>query len=371
MIRLHCNPRAVRGVPGDAELSIVSLAAARAAHTEMSAWPTFVPTPLRSLDPLARSSGVAAIFYKDESQRLGLGSFKALGGAYAAGIAIREWQAQHPGGDLAAVTLTCATDGNHGRSVAYGARRYGCRCVVHMHEHAPPDKVAAIQALGAIVVRIAGTYDDAVRFAREASMRPNWLLIADTSDDVTDPTPMRVMQGYGVLVLEILETLPSPPTHVFVQAGVGGLAAAVAGSFAEAYGDLRPTFVTVEPERAACVFESGVLGRPATVAGSLETQMAMLSCGEASPLAWKVLERFADAFITIDDDAAVAWTRRLSSGADGSPAIDVGISGAAGLAGLQSALADAAVKRALKLDEKSRVLVIGTEGGPNPATPPL
>jgi diaminopropionate ammonia-lyase len=337
----------------------------------MSAWPAFAPTPLRSLDPLAQSSGVAAIFYKDESQRLGLGSFKALGGAYAAGIAIREWQAQHPHSDVASLTLTCATDGNHGRSVAYGARRYGCRCVVHMHEHAPPDKVAAIQALGAIVVRISGTYDDAVRFAREASERPNWLLIADTSDGPSDPTPVRVMRGYGVLVLEILETLPSPPTHVFVQAGVGGLAAAVAGTLAEAYGDLRPVFVTVEPERAACVFESGVLGRPAAVGGTLETQMAMLSCGEASPIAWLVLERLADAFMTIDDDTAIAWTRRLRSGAIGSPAIDVGVSGAAGLAGLQSALADPAAKRALGLDERSRVLVIGTEGGPGLPTPPL
>jgi diaminopropionate ammonia-lyase len=364
MIRCHLNPRAVRGAPSDAELQIVSLAAARAARAELSTWPGFAPTPLRSLDPLARSSGIAALFYKDESQRLGLGSFKALGGAYAAGLAIREWQSKHPGSDVAALTLTCATDGNHGRAVAFGAQRYGCNCVVHVHDHALPDKIAAIQALGAMVVRITGTYDDAVRFARNASTRPNWLLVSDTSDDVADPTPIRVMQGYGVLTLELLERLASPPTHVFVQAGVGGLAAALAGTLAEAYGDVRPTFVVVEPERAACVFASAVLGRPAVVEGSLETEMAMLSCGEASPVAWQVLERHADAFVTIDDATAVSWTQRLRSGDDGFPAIDVGISGAAGLAGLQSALADRATREALALDERSRVLVIGTEGGP-------
>jgi diaminopropionate ammonia-lyase len=263
------------------------------------------------------------------------------------------------------LTVTCATDGNHGRSVAFGARRHGCRCVVYMHEHAPQDKAAAIEALGAHVVRTHGNYDDSVRIARAAGAQANWLLVPDTSNDPDDPLPRRVMQGYGVITLELLEQLPLAPTHVFVQAGVGGLAAAMAATLAEAYGTARPLLVVVEPERAACVFASAAAGRPTAVTGSLETAMAMLSCGEVSPIAWRILERRADAFITIDDAAAVEWTRRLragdGAGDQGTAPLDVGVSGAAGLAGLQCVLAEDAAKRELQLDAESRVVVIGTE----------
>lgn len=364
MIRFLANPRAAHDSLGDEELAVVSLAAARAARAELSRWPEFATTPLRRLDVLARAGGLAEILYKDESQRLGLGSFKALGGAYAASLAIRERLAREPGIPPAALTLTCATDGNHGRSVAFGARRHGCACVVYMHEQAPPDKAEAIRALGATVVRTAGTYDDSVRIARAASAQPDWLLVPDTSNDRDDPVAARVMQGYGVLSLEVLEQVSRPPTHVFVQAGVGGLAAALAGTFAEACGPARPIFVVVEPERAACVFASAVLGRAAVIPGPLATKMAMLSCGETSPIAWRILERRAAAFMTIEDESAVEWAARLRSGADGLPAIDVGVSGAAGLAGLQCALDDHDAKSALRLDERSRVLVFGTEAGP-------
>jgi diaminopropionate ammonia-lyase len=363
VIKYFANPRATRDALTEGELAVVSLRAARAARAELLTWPRFAPTPLHELAQLARANGIAALLYKDESQRLGLGSFKALGGAYAAGVAIRERLAAGSAISAASLTLACATDGNHGRSVAYAARRHGCSCVVYMHESAPADKAAAIQALGALIVRTAGTYDDSVRIARAAAKQPDWLLVPDTSDDPADPTPARVMQGYGVMALELIDELETPPTHVFVQAGVGGLAAAIAGNFAEAYGARRPMCVVVEPERAACVFASAVLGHAATIDGPLDTEMAMLSCGEASRVAWPVLDRRADAFIAIDDDAAVHWTRQLRSGAAGMP-LDVGVSGAAGLAGLQCALADPSTKRALGLDADSRVVVIGTEGAP-------
>jgi len=360
------------------ERKITSLEAARRAMAELSTWPQYAVTPLRSLAGLAKADGLGAIFYKDEATRFGLDSFKALGGAYAAGLAARRLVVERfgvePPMDPAAwapewtsnLTLTCATDGNHGRSVAFGAVRYGCQCVVYMHERAPDEKAKAIEALGATVIRTPGSYDDSVRVARAAAAaNPDWLLVPDTTNDPNDPIPAQVMQGYGVMSLEIFDQLPGgePPTHVFVQGGVGGLAAAIAGNFAEAYPDRRPFTVVVEPEQAACLLESARLGRPAVITGDLDTNMAMLSCGEASPLAWTILKSRADAFMVIDDATALEWTTRLVKGEAGDPALDVGISGAAGLAGLQAALADPAMRAAFGLNQDSRVLVVGTEAG--------
>src|SRR5262249_55978696 len=152
------------------------------------------------------------------------------------------------------VTLCCATDGNHGRSVAFAARQLGCKAVVYVHEQVSPVKAAAIEALGARVERVPGTYDDAVRRARSAAAERNWLLVQDKSTDPLDETTLLVMQGYTVMVLEILEQLADQPlpTHVFLQAGVGGLAGAIAGALADMLGERRPMIVVVEPEAAAC-----------------------------------------------------------------------------------------------------------------------
>jgi diaminopropionate ammonia-lyase len=356
-MRIVLNPSASRGEYTAREAMIISRALALEARREISRWPEYAPTPLHRLDRLAARLGIGALYYKDESDRLGQGSFKTLGGAYAATLRLRDLD---PG---KSVTLCCATDGNHGRSVAFAAKRHSCASVVFMHEHAPADKEAAIAALGARVIRVAGTYDDSVRHAQKAASEQGWVLVADTSEDAYDQTTRQVIQGYGVMMLEIVEQLAGllPPSHVFVQAGVGGLAAAVAGVLAEVYGAARPKLIVVEPETAACLLQSALNGAPSKVGGDLRTAMEMLSTGEASPVAWPILHQRADAFIAIEDSAAVALARELSSSQD--VPLSVGISGVAGLAGLAELLEHPEAAATLGLKPDSRVLVFGTEQG--------
>lgn len=352
LMRIILNPLASRDNYSGREALVICRLRAEDAYREIAQWPEYSVTPLRHLSGLAATLGIGQLYYKDESGRLGQGSFKTLGGAYAATLKLRTLQPPQ------SITLCCATDGNHGRSVAFAARRHGCGCVVFMHEHAPKDKEVAIAELGARVVRLAGTYDDSVRYAREVAITKGWILVPDTSDNPLDPTTRHVIQGYGVMVLEVLRQLEDcpKPTHVFVQAGVGGLAAAVAGILAELYGQTRPRFVVVEPDSAACLLESALQGKPSKVGGNLRTVMEMLSTGEASQVAWPILERRADVFLTIGDAVAIETTRKIGA------QIDVGVSGAAGLAGLVELLRHREAADMVGLKADSRILVFGTEG---------
>jgi diaminopropionate ammonia-lyase family len=268
---------------------------------------------------------------------------------------------------LAELTLCCATDGNHGLSVAHAAKRFGCRCVVFMHAHAPEYKAAAIRRQGAEVRRIAGTYDDSVRIARATACDSSWVLIADTSTADFEQVPAEIIQGYAVMALELLDQFGGRgPTHVFIQGGVGGLAAAIAGAFAAAFGPQRPALIVVEPETAACLMESARVGTAAQIGGSQRTIMEMLACGEASPVAWTILQHRADAFITIDDDAARNALTLLRSGTAAGFPIDVGPSGAASFAGLLEVMKHSAIREQLELGSDARVLVFGTEAGASP-----
>jgi diaminopropionate ammonia-lyase len=353
-VRYRLNTDTSRGPYSADERRILSLERSRAALKEFEQWPGYAPTPLRDLPELADRFAIAALSYKDESGRFGLGSFKALGGAYAAGRALSRASITDPG----RATLCCATDGNHGRSVAYAAQRLGCRCVVFMHEHAPKAKAEAIRALGAQVITTPGTYDDSVSLARQLAHSNGWIPVMDTSDDEFDETVVDVMNGYATTALEICDQCrKDPPTHAFVQAGVGGLAAAVAATFAQVFGRGRPTLVVVEPETAACVLECAMNGSPVNVRGDLNTAMQMLSCGRASNLAWKILNRHGDAFLAIEDRFAEAARDELVR-----QKIDAGVSGAAALAGLMAAINAPELRDALAIDRRSRVLVFGTEG---------
>lgn len=212
-VRYQPNRRAAsQGVPyPDALRGILSLAALAEARAEIAAWPGYAPTPLRDLPGLAREAGVGTIRYKDEAGRFGLGSFKALGGAYAVQRLLRRPGSSHgtSEGTLAgALTVTCATDGNHGRAVAWGARTFGCRCVIYLHERVSAGRERAIAALGAEVRRTAGTYDDAVRQADADARRHGWHVVSDTSYPGYEDIPREVMQGYGVLVAEALDQWP-------------------------------------------------------------------------------------------------------------------------------------------------------------------
>jgi len=360
-VRFHLNRHASRDAYRAGEARVISLAAATRALDELKSWPGYGPSPLHELPDMARQLGVGSIACKDESRRFGLGSFKSLGGAYAAELALRR---RSP--TLAPPTLCCATDGNHGQSVAHAARRRSCRCVIFVHEHAPAAKISAMQALGAAVVRVPGNYDDSVRHAQRISAENGWLLISDTSEIESDPAVAEVMQGYGVMVLEILAQWRglALPTHVFVQAGVGGLAAAIAGCFADLAAADRPCVVVVEPEAAACVMQAALDGRPGSLPGDLATNMAMLSCGQVSAPAWSILSTRADAFMTVSDAQADAAAARLLHG-DCAACFDRGLtpSSAAGLAGLAAAAEDAGIASMLGLEAASRVLIFATEGG--------
>ncbi len=332
--------------------AIQSLAGGRAAMRAISAWPGYAPTPLVALPSLAATIGLASLHIKHEGHRFELQSFKALGGAYV----VELWAAASA--DPAQTTFTCATDGNHGRSVAWGARRVGAKCVIYVHETVSAGRAAAIASFGAEVRREGRTYDDAVRAADEAARVNGWLLVSDTSYPGYDQIPRDVMQGYSVLPMEI-EDQGLAPTHVFVPGGVGGLAASVLAHAWEQRGAARAKLIVVEPERAACLLASARTGRATTIGGDLETIMAGLSCGEPSHLAWDILGPGADAFAAITDDAAANAMRKLAT-----LGLAVGESGAAGLAGLLAL--DAHARAALGIDATSRVLIYGTEGATDP-----
>jgi diaminopropionate ammonia-lyase len=375
--RWSLNPNAHRRAATSEERRIVSLQSATQALVEIRRWSGYTPTPLRDLASLAAQLGVHEIHYKDESTRFSLGSFKALGGAYAAArqvqrmlrgrngqdVSLSDLFSGRHGGEIQDITLCCATDGNHGVSVAFAARRMNCRCVIFMHEQASSTREKLMLELGATVHRTPGTYDDSVRIARKAAGSPGWVLIADTTGETFEQVPAEVIQGYTVMLLEILDQDPDAlPTHVFVQGGVGGLAAAVAGFFAEHFGEHRPMLIVVEPETAACLLASSNAGMASRIDGNLHTIMGMLECGEASSIAWTILKQRADAFITIDDETAVQAHAFLTRGNAGET-LDVGYSGAAGVAGFMAAIADPEVTAALRLDKASRILTFGTEMG--------
>ncbi len=382
--RLFSNPRADHGrVYGPSERAILSRAAFQEAMAEIGAWPGYAPTPLRSLGGLARAAGIDRIWYKDEGARFNLNSFKALGGAYAVlRLLAREVQARVPGVPVTAldlvvghygkvtrtVTVTTATDGNHGRSVAWGAQVFGGNCVVYIPANCSEGRRRAIEAFDARVVRVNGTYDEAVRQAAADARANGWHVVSDTSYTGYMDVPRDVMQGYTVMVEEAMSQLPASerPTHVFIQGGVGGLPAAVCGHLWETWGRQRPRLVVVEPHNADCLYRSAMAGQPVTADGDLDTVMAGLACGEVSLLAWAILERGADDFMTIPDAAAVATMRLLADGAHGGRPIVAGESGVAGLAALLCAAANPETRAGLGLAPDARVLVFGTEGATDP-----
>jgi len=362
------NSRVDRSRPyGSAELAVLGGKAYAEAKRIITSWPGYAPTPLLSLSGIAAGAGVGALYYKDEGPRFSLGSFKALGGAYAVNRLAHEWKLRD-GRDTSQLTVTCATDGNHGRAVAWGARQVGCKCVVFVHELVSAGRVAAMERYGAEVRRVPGNYDDAVHHAATAAKHNGWTVVSDTSYAGYTEIPRQVMQGYSLLMDEALQQLPAAdvPTHVFVQGGVGGLAAALAAYLWEIYGADRPCVIVVEPDKADCLLRSCRAGGLQIVSGKLDTIMAGLACGEPSLIAWEMLHKAADAFMSIRDKDAVACMRLLAAPPAGDPCVVAGESGVAGLAGLLAVAGDQAIRAALGMDAASRVLVIGTEADTDP-----
>lgn len=326
------------------------------------------PTPLHSLPVLARELGVGGIIVKDESQRFGLNAFKVLGASWAAHRFF-----ERNGGS--ADTLASATDGNHGRAVAWAARQAGKRAVIYVPRHTVPARIAAIRAEGAEVVVVDGTFDDAVRRADEDSCANHWQVFSDTGYPGYMEIPAWIMEGYSTMFTEIEAQLTElrgrPPDIVMVQAGVGGLAGAAVRHFVSAEREHRPVLVAVQSSEADGLVESALSGDGEAHAtrGNQDTMMAGLACGMPSLVAWPVLKRGVSLFVSVEDRYAAEAMRRLYFPVTGDPRIISGETGAAGLAGLM-ALCGAAefadARDRLGITGNTSALVINSEGDTDP-----
>ena len=352
---------------------------------EIRDWPEYAVQPLHSLDALAARTHVGKIFYKDESGRFGreMGSFKALGAPYAVyriladevekATGLRPSSAQLRAGTFREVTrrvtVTVATDGNQGRGLAYAAKVFGCRCVVYVHSHVSAGRKQAMEALGAIVIRIDGEYEASVARSRSDARCNGWYFVSSTSwDDYATGSPRDVMNAYMVLVDEVLGQLPAPDaiTHVFVQGGVGSIAAAIFLRFYQETHGTTPRMVVVEPNEADCLYQSALNRTPTPSAGTLRTIMAGLACREVSPAAWTILDWLASDFVTIPDAWAKEAMQVLAEG-DADTPIVCGETAAGGAAVVLNASRTAALRQALGLNEQSQVLLFGLEGATDPA----
>ncbi len=359
-VRLLMNPAAVdRG--GDeftAPFGAAAVAAAQAYHRSL---PSYEPTPLVPLPGLAAELGIGSLHVKDESRRFGLKAFKGLGASWAVSRVIE----QHPGRTLTFVT---ATDGNHGRAVAWAAARSGHSSVVYLPHEASAGRVEAIARLGARASRVEGSFDDAVERARAAAEDQGWMLLQDTSWAGYEQVPRWVMQGYLTLANEAIDQLGGEaPTHVFLQCGVGSFAASITAFLVERFGANRPMVFIVEPEGAACGMAAMERSEdaPPRLEEAPDTFMAGLSCGQLSVSAWAILRRHADGWLACQDDIARAGMRRLARPAAGDAEVISGESGAV-TAGLVETVCSQpelqAVRRQLRLDDYASVLLISTEG---------
>lgn len=360
---------------------IVSVETGRIAQRQIACWPGYRVSPLHRLDGFAADCKIADVYYKDESERFGLKSFKALGGAYAVAQQLLHVISQQTGQRpkmnelfghrfdevVSGVTVATATDGNHGRSVAWGAQQFGCHCVIYIHADVSRSREQTMAKLGADVRRISGNYDDSLKEAAKAALQHDWIIVSDNSYEGYLDIPRDVMAGYTVMLGEAVRQLEGKvPSHVFVQGGCGGLAASVCGYFWDLWLEKRPRIIVVEPEQANCLQLSALRGEMVIVEGKLETLMAGLACGEVSPLAWEILSQGANDFITLPEKYVAKAMRAMANGRGRDPCIEAGESAVAGVGALLALADDKTARDALGLTSNSTVLVFGTEGATDP-----
>jgi diaminopropionate ammonia-lyase len=314
--------------------------------------PDYSRTPLKSLANLAQFLGLGSIWVKDEAVRLNLGSFKVLGGSFAIyrfiqqrlgrtdELSFEELSSPELRRQLGDITFAAATDGNHGRGIAWAATKLGFKSVIYVHKYTSEARIHAIERNGAEVVVIDGIYDDAVRQINEDAQRNGWQVVSDTSWEGYTDIPKWVMQGYSTMFAEAQEQLAAigatKPTHLIAQAGVGSLAASMIGFYTQLFGADRPTTVVVEPDRAACLFRSAEIGdgKPYGFPGDLDTIMAGLACGDPNPIAWELLWDTTDFFLKCPDYVAAKGMRVYGVPLNGDPYIIAGESGAVTLGAL-------------------------------------
>lgn len=359
----------------------------RRLHSEI---PGYKMSPLKSLPQLARRLGVGGIWVKDESERLTLNSFKVLGGSYA----IYKRLLQRANLDDKDVTLhdlvnltgplreklghpvfATATDGNHGKGVAWAATNMGFHSVIYVHKLTTQGRIRAIERSGGEVVVVDGNYDDAVRQATLDARENGWEVISDTSWEGYEDVPKWIMQGYGTMLVEAQEQFAAQgitrPTHLIVQAGVGSLAAAAIGYYSVLFEDNVPLSMVVEPTQAAPLYKSMEIndGKPHSVGGDLDTIMAGLACGDPNPIAWETLYNCADYFAVCPDYVAAKGMRVYAVPLEDDPFIVSGESGAVTLGALMYTMeypGASQLQRALGLNKDSQVLLINTEGNTSP-----
>ena len=348
----------------DLEGSLNSQNMAHAAE-EISSWPGYAATPLHRLPELAAWLGVREVLYKDEAMRFGLGSFKSLGGAYAVVKLVAEKCSIDT--SAADITVTTATDGNHGRSVAWGAQRAGCSAVIYIHSQVSGARETALRELGAKVVRVDGNYEASLAACKHDAKTHGWQVVSDTSWPGYSKIPLQVMAGYSVLAREVLQQSSGLlVSHAMLPIGVGGLAAAVVANLWQAMGDQLCRVISVESDLSACFLRSIEAQVPVFWDIKKETLMAGLSCGEVSSLAWDVLQPTLSHCLSITDDAVAPLMRLFAHGFGDGLSIEAGECATAGLAGLLAARRDTDLWRSMGFDRSSVVLLIGTEGATDP-----
>lgn len=332
--------------------------------------PFYAETPLVPLPGAAKALGIGGLYLKDESRRFGLGAFKVMGAGYAMARALgaRSWA--EAANSAQRRTFYTATDGNHGRAVAWCARRLRQRAVVLMPKGSAEARRQAIAAEGAEVHVTEFNYDDSVRMARDlACADENGLLLQDTTLPGYADVPLDIMRGYSAIAAEAAERLPAPPTHVILQAGVGSFAGGTASALTSLYPHARPTFLVAETAAAPCLMRSAASGCVCTVPGEIDTIMAGLACGEPCTLGLEALLSRARFFAALPDECASDAMRALAMPEPGDEAVTAGESGAAGYALLRAVMLSpelAPLRAAAGLNEHSRVLVFNTEGATDP-----
>lgn len=369
----------------DKNLPIMSLEEVKKARAFHESIPQYKKTPLANLEKMAEELGLAKVCVKDESYRFGLNAFKVLGGSYA----IAKYIAQKCGKDIAqmpysvlvsketkdavgSITFYSATDGNHGRGVAWAANRLGQKCVIRMPVGSTEIRRQNIENEGAECTIETVNYDDCVRMvAEEAARNPNDVVVQDTAWEGYEEIPSWIMQGYSTMADEASEQFAERPTHVFVQAGVGSLAGGIVGYFANKYPENPSIMCVVEAEPAACLYKGAVAGdgKIRICDGEMPTIMAGLCCGEPNITSWDILKNHVTAFLAVDDSVARKGMRMLNAPLKGDPQVISGESGAATFGTLATIMQDDSytqLRDILKLDKDSKVLLFSTEGDTDP-----
>ena len=323
------------------------------AYLSISNWKGYFPTPLIELNKLSKELGLNKIFYKDEGKRFDLKSFKALGGAYAV---------EKVSKGNKDITVATATAGNHGRSVAWGAKRLGLKCKIFISEFVSDARGQAMSDLGADVVKVKGNYERSLIECIQQSTNNNWQIVQDVAWEGYIMVPKFTMAGYTVMMREIVDQITNDQiTHIILQAGVGGMAGAMVAGIAR-YLNYIPTTIVVEPDSAACVLESIKSGKIEKIEIKRESLMGGMSCGEVSLVPWEILKDSVKYCISLPDDDIAKTMKLLGNASFSKQEIIAGENSAPGVISLITSCEDEKIKEKLKLNKNSNILLIGCEG---------